>query len=95
MFAFSYNLLVTAIYNIFFLSFFSLCSDLELKPVGILEAKLVQAKDLTNKDIIGKSDPFAVLYIRPLPDRMKKSKIIVCYILQMFSFLLHTSATYG
>lgn len=39
--------------------------------------KLVQAKELTNKDIIGKSDPFAVLYIRPLPDRMKTSKIIV------------------
>ncbi|XP_020240880.1 synaptotagmin-5-like [Asparagus officinalis] len=51
-------------------------SDLELKPVGILEAKLVQAKDLTNKDMIGKSDPFAVLYIRPLPDKMKKSKTI-------------------
>ncbi|GAV83583.1 LOW QUALITY PROTEIN: C2 domain-containing protein [Cephalotus follicularis] len=49
-------------------------SDLELKPVGILEVKLVQAKELTNKDIIGKSDPFAVLYIRPLPDRMKTSK---------------------
>ncbi|KAG5564341.1 hypothetical protein RHGRI_000514 [Rhododendron griersonianum] len=51
-------------------------SDLELKPVGVLEVKLVQAKELTNKDIIGKSDPFAVLYIRPLPDRMKTSKII-------------------
>ncbi|KAJ6830478.1 synaptotagmin-5-like [Iris pallida] len=51
-------------------------SDLELKPVGILEIKLVQAKDLTNKDIIGKSDPYAVLYIRPLRDRMKKSKTI-------------------
>ncbi|XXG52103.1 hypothetical protein AAC387_Pa03g0504 [Persea americana] len=51
-------------------------SDLELKPVGILEVKLVQAKDLTNKDIIGKSDPFAVLYIRPLRDRMKTSKTI-------------------
>uniref|UniRef100_A0A5B6ZAP4 Synaptotagmin-5-like n=1 Tax=Davidia involucrata TaxID=16924 RepID=A0A5B6ZAP4_DAVIN len=51
-------------------------SDLELKPVGILEVKLVQAKELTNKDIIGKSDPFAVLYIRPLPDRMKTSKTI-------------------
>ncbi|MBA0597428.1 hypothetical protein Gorai_007233, partial [Gossypium raimondii] len=37
-------------------------SDLELKPVGILEVKLVQARDLTNKDIIGKSDPYAVLY---------------------------------
>ncbi|GFZ03385.1 calcium-dependent lipid-binding (CaLB domain) family protein [Actinidia rufa] len=51
-------------------------SDLELKPVGVLEVKLVQAKELTNKDIIGKSDPFAVLYIRPLRDRMKTSKTI-------------------
>ncbi|XP_031484036.1 synaptotagmin-5 [Nymphaea colorata] len=51
-------------------------SDLELKPVGTLEVKLVQAKDLTNKDLIGKSDPFAVLYIRPLPDKMKKSRVI-------------------
>ncbi|XP_073013285.1 synaptotagmin-5-like isoform X1 [Typha latifolia] len=51
-------------------------SDLELKPVGILEVKLVQARDLTNKDLVGKSDPFAVLYIRPLRDRMKTSKII-------------------
>ena len=54
-----------------------MCSDLELKPVGILEVKLVQAKDLTNKDLIGKSDPFAKLYIRPLPDKTKTSKIIV------------------
>jgi len=38
--------------------------------VGILEVKLVQAKELTNKDIIGKSDPYAVVYIRPLRDRM-------------------------
>ncbi|XP_027368963.1 synaptotagmin-5-like isoform X1 [Abrus precatorius] len=51
-------------------------SDLELKPVGILEVKLVQAKELTNKDIIGKSDPYAVVYIRPLRNRMKKSKTI-------------------
>ncbi|KAI3446864.1 hypothetical protein Pfo_003529 [Paulownia fortunei] len=51
-------------------------SDLELKPVGTLEVKLVQAKELTNKDIIGKSDPFAVLYVRPLRDRMKKSRTI-------------------
>ncbi|KAF5938371.1 hypothetical protein HYC85_022630 [Camellia sinensis] len=33
-------------------------SDLELKPVGTLEVKLVQGKGLTNKDIIGKSDPY-------------------------------------
>ncbi|XVE71517.1 hypothetical protein DITRI_Ditri10aG0157100 [Diplodiscus trichospermus] len=51
-------------------------SDLELKPVGILEVKLVQARDLTNKDIIGKSDPYAVLFVRPLPDKTKKSKTI-------------------
>lgn len=51
-------------------------SDLELRPVGTLEVKLVQAKDLTNKDIIGKSDPYAILFVRPLRDRMKTSKII-------------------
>ncbi|KAI9117715.1 hypothetical protein K1719_011881 [Acacia pycnantha] len=51
-------------------------SDLELKPVGILEVKLVQAKELTNKDFIGKSDPYAVLYVRPLRDRIKTSKTI-------------------
>ncbi|KAE8687104.1 Synaptotagmin-4 [Hibiscus syriacus] len=51
-------------------------SDLELKPVGMLEVKLIQARELTNKDIIGKSDPYAVLYVRPLPARTKKSKTI-------------------
>ncbi|XP_054806898.1 synaptotagmin-5-like [Prosopis cineraria] len=51
-------------------------SDLELKPMGVLGVKLVQAKELTNKDIIGKSDPYAELYIRPLRDRIKTSKTI-------------------
>ncbi|KAK6912591.1 C2 domain [Dillenia turbinata] len=51
-------------------------SDLELKPVGKLGVKLVQAKELTNKDLIGKSDPFAVLFVRPVRDRMKTSKTI-------------------
>ncbi|EEF46935.1 calcium lipid binding protein, putative [Ricinus communis] len=51
-------------------------SDLEVKPVGTLEVKLVQGKELTNKDIIGKSDPYAVVFIRPLRDRMKTSKVI-------------------
>ncbi|KAF9662112.1 hypothetical protein SADUNF_Sadunf18G0019400 [Salix dunnii] len=51
-------------------------SDLELKPVGTLEVKLVQGKDLTNKDLVGKSDPFAVLFIRPVRNRMKTSKTI-------------------
>lgn len=45
--------------------------------MGTLEVKLVQARDLTNKDLIGKSDPFATLYIRPLPDKTKRSKTIV------------------
>ncbi|CAA7397816.1 unnamed protein product [Spirodela intermedia] len=51
-------------------------SYLELKTVGTLEVKLVQARGLTNKDVIGKSDPYAVLYVRPLHDRMKTSKTI-------------------
>lgn len=51
-------------------------SSLELKPVGILEVKLIQAKELTNKDIIGKSDPFALLFVRPLRDKTKTSKTI-------------------
>ncbi|XP_052209626.1 synaptotagmin-4-like isoform X2 [Diospyros lotus] len=51
-------------------------SGLELKPVGTLEVKLIEAKGLTNKDIIGKSDPFAVLFVRPLRDRMRTSKTI-------------------
>ncbi|VFQ60736.1 unnamed protein product [Cuscuta campestris] len=51
-------------------------SDLELKPVGMLEVKLIQAKDLTNKDIIGKSDPFAEVFIRPIRAKMKNSKVI-------------------
>lgn len=59
------------------LMFTSCFSDLELKPVGTLDVKLVQGKELTNKDIVGKSDPFAVLFIRPLRSRTKTSKTIV------------------
>ncbi|KAL6534113.1 Synaptotagmin-5 [Orobanche hederae] len=51
-------------------------SYLEVKTVGILEVKLIEAKELTNKDIIGKSDPFAKICIRPLRDRTKTSKTI-------------------
>ncbi|RVW65296.1 Synaptotagmin-5 [Vitis vinifera] len=50
--------------------------DLELKPVGTLEVKLVQARDLTNKDLIGKSDPYAVLFVRPI--RVQASELIGC-----------------
>ncbi|KAG5590521.1 hypothetical protein H5410_041035 [Solanum commersonii] len=51
-------------------------SDLELKPVGVLQVKLIEATELTNKDLIGKSDPFVELFIRPLRDRTKTSKVI-------------------
>lgn len=51
-------------------------SDLELKPVGTLEVKLIQAMNLANKELIGKSDPFAKLFIRPLRDRIKRSRTI-------------------
>ncbi|CAN8256670.1 unnamed protein product [Cochlearia groenlandica] len=51
-------------------------SDLELKPVGTLDVKLVQAKDLSNKDMIGKSDPYAVVFVRPLRDKTNKTKTI-------------------
>nr|XP_004287250.2 PREDICTED: synaptotagmin-5-like [Fragaria vesca subsp. vesca]XP_011457469.1 PREDICTED: synaptotagmin-5-like [Fragaria vesca subsp. vesca]XP_011457523.1 PREDICTED: synaptotagmin-5-like [Fragaria vesca subsp. vesca]XP_011457554.1 PREDICTED: synaptotagmin-5-like [Fragaria vesca subsp. vesca] len=47
-------------------------SDLELKPVVILEVKLVQTKELTNKDVVGKSDLFAFFYVRPLKDNEEK-----------------------
>lgn len=65
-------------------------SDLELKPVGTLDVKLIQAKGLTNKDIVGKSDPYAVLFIRPLRDRLKNSKTIVrqLFYLSIFHLVL-------
>ncbi|KAI5062393.1 hypothetical protein GOP47_0022932 [Adiantum capillus-veneris] len=50
--------------------------ELEVQVSGILRVKVVEARNLLNKDIIGKSDPFTVLYIRPVPSRMKRSKTI-------------------
>ncbi|KAL3674991.1 hypothetical protein R1sor_024939 [Riccia sorocarpa] len=48
-----------------------------LPPVaGILDVKLVQAKRLLNRDLVTKADAFALLYIRPIPARMKRSKTI-------------------
>ncbi|KAG5149440.1 hypothetical protein JHK82_016321 [Glycine max] len=40
--------------------------ELELKPQGTLRAIVIKANDLKNMEMIGKSDPYAVLYIRPL-----------------------------
>lgn len=41
-------------------------SDLELKPQGKLTLTVVKANDLKNMEMIGKSDPYVVVYIRPL-----------------------------
>lgn len=67
-------------------------SNLELKPVGKLDVKLVQAKNLANKDLIGKSDPYAVVFVRPLRDKTKTSKTIVrhFFIIIIINFLYHS-----
>lgn len=41
-------------------------SELELKPQGKLSVTVVKANDLKNKELIGKSDPYTVVYVRPL-----------------------------
>ncbi|KAJ9680852.1 hypothetical protein PVL29_019997 [Vitis rotundifolia] len=41
-------------------------SELELKPQGKLTLTIVKANDLKNMEMIGKSDPYVVVYIRPL-----------------------------
>ncbi|KAL8142177.1 hypothetical protein V2J09_015209 [Rumex salicifolius] len=41
-------------------------SDLELKPQGKLTVTIVKGNDLKNQEFVGKSDPYTVLYIRPL-----------------------------
>ncbi|TYI14174.1 hypothetical protein ES332_A08G106800v1 [Gossypium tomentosum] len=68
-------------------------SDLELKPVGMLEVKLIQARDLTNKDIIGKSDPYAVLFVRPLPDRTKKNNDLNPIWNEHYEFIIEDATT--
>ncbi|KAK2361478.1 hypothetical protein P8452_65204 [Trifolium repens] len=41
-------------------------SELELKPQGRLNVTVIKANDLKNMEMIGKSDPYVVLHIRPL-----------------------------
>lgn len=48
-------------------------SYLELRPVGILDVSLIEATDLMNTDILGKSDPFALLFVRLKTERIKRS----------------------
>ena len=46
--------------------FFLFCSELDLKPQGKLTVTVVKASSLKNKEMIGKSDPYVVLHIRPI-----------------------------
>jgi Ca2+-dependent lipid-binding protein len=39
---------------------------LELKPQGRLSVTVVKATSLRNKEMIGKSDPYVKLYVRPM-----------------------------
>ncbi|KAL8541280.1 hypothetical protein ACS0TY_002503 [Phlomoides rotata] len=41
-------------------------SELELKPVGKVTVTILQANDLKNMELVGKSDPYVVVHIRPL-----------------------------
>ncbi|XP_057805621.1 calcium-dependent lipid-binding protein-like [Salvia miltiorrhiza] len=41
-------------------------SDLELKPVGKATVTVVKATELKNMELLGKSDPYVALHIRPL-----------------------------
>ena len=50
----------------FLFSFSFLCSELELKPQGKITLTIVKANDLKNMEMIGKSDPYVVVHIRPL-----------------------------
>ncbi|KAJ6825275.1 synaptotagmin-5-like isoform X1 [Iris pallida] len=49
-------------------------SDLELKPQGRLTVTVVKASGLKNLEMIGKSDPYVVLFIRPMSK--VKTKVI-------------------
>ncbi|KAJ6679535.1 CALCIUM-DEPENDENT LIPID-BINDING (CALB DOMAIN) FAMILY PROTEIN [Salix purpurea] len=40
--------------------------EFELKPQGKLTVMVVKANDLKNMEMIGKSDPYALVYIRPM-----------------------------
>ncbi|KAM0942869.1 putative C2 domain, calcium-dependent lipid-binding transcriptional regulator, plant [Dioscorea sansibarensis] len=41
-------------------------SELELKPEGRLTVTVLKASDLKNMEIIGKSDPYVIMYVRPM-----------------------------
>ncbi|XP_057421573.1 uncharacterized protein LOC130715485 isoform X1 [Lotus japonicus] len=55
----------------------SFSNDLELKPVGILKVKLMQAKELTNGHTFRKPDLFVVLHMQASGETGKESETIV------------------
>ncbi|KAL2631426.1 hypothetical protein R1flu_016112 [Riccia fluitans] len=48
-------------------------SFLNLRPVGNLDVTLVEAKDIMKTDVVGKSDPFVMFYVRQRADKIKRS----------------------
>ncbi|KAL3689291.1 hypothetical protein R1sor_015600 [Riccia sorocarpa] len=48
-------------------------SFLDLRPVGHLDVTLVEARDIMKLDVVGKSDPFVMLYVRQKADKIKRS----------------------
>ena len=41
--------------------------------MGELDVSLIEAKGLMNTDLIGKADPFCVMFVRQTKDKMKRS----------------------
>ncbi|BBN09194.1 hypothetical protein MPTK1_4g17950 [Marchantia polymorpha subsp. ruderalis] len=48
-------------------------SYLDLRPVGELDVTLVEVNDIMKTDVIGKSDPFVMFYVRQKADKIKRS----------------------
>ncbi len=48
-------------------------SFLQMHAVGELDIKLIEGKNLKKTDLVGKTDPFVVMYVRQTKDKMKRS----------------------
>ncbi|CAI5471707.1 unnamed protein product [Closterium sp. Yama58-4] len=49
---------------------------LQMRTVGVLEVKLVEGRDLVNLSLLGTIDPYATLFVRPMPSRTRRSRTI-------------------
>ncbi|CAI5978931.1 unnamed protein product [Closterium sp. NIES-65] len=47
-----------------------------MRTVGVLEVKLVEGRDLVNLSLLGTIDPYATLFVRPIPARTRRSRTI-------------------